>query len=117
MLAGIQNSLSGLASAQSRINTAAHNIANANTPDFKKSRTVFEESSAGGVQVSLESVNTSGPIIIQETEEGLVEQELSNVNLEEELVNLLIGQRSFEANARAIEIQDDTLGSLLDILE
>lgn len=117
MFAGIHHSLSGLAAAQNRINTAAHNIANAHTPEFKKSRAIFEESTGGGVQVSLGSENTPGPVVLQETEEELIAQEFSNVNLEEELVNLLLGQRSFEVNVRAIEVQDDALGSLLDIHE
>ena len=78
MFAGISSSLSGLATAQTKINTAANNIANANSIEFKKSRTLSEESSSGGVQVSLEKVNTPGVIVFQESDQGLIEQELSN---------------------------------------
>ena len=117
MFAGISSSLSGLAAAQTKINTAAHNIANANSVEFKKIHTVSEESPSGGVQVSLEKVNTPGSIVLQGSDQGLIEQELSNVNLEEELVNLLVGKRSFEANRSAINLQDEALGSLLDIIE
>ena len=117
MFAGIASSLSGLAAAQSKIHTAAHNIANANTTEFKKTRTLVEESAAGGVQVTFSQDQTSGAIIVQEFDDGLIEQELSNVNLEEELVNLLIGQRSFEANLKALDLQHQALGSVLDITE
>ena len=117
MFSGISSSLSGLAAAQSKINTAANNIANANSVEFKKTRTVFEEASPNGVQVTLEKVDTPGAVVFQESDQGLIEQELSNVNLEEELVDLLIGKRSFEANLSAINLQDEALGSLLDIIE
>ncbi len=117
MFAGISSSLTGLAAAQAKINTAAHNIANNQTPEFKKTRTILEESTAGGVQVTLDQVQTSGASTLREASESQSELELSNVNLEEEVVNLLIGKRSFEANVKAIDLQDQALGSLLDILE
>ncbi len=117
MFPSISSSYSGLVAAQTRINVAANNIANAHTTDFKKTRTIAEESSSGGVQVTLEKVKTPGSVVFQESDQGLIEQELSNVELEEEFMNLLIGQRSFEANLKAIEVQGQTLGSVLDIVE
>lgn len=117
MFPSISNSYSGLVAAQARINAAANNIANANTPDFKKTRTLLEESSSGGVQVTLEKVNTPGSVVLEDSDQGLIKQELSNVSLEEEFVNLLIGKRSFEANLKSIEVQNQTLGSVLDIVE
>ena len=117
MFAGISHSLSGLAAAQTKINTAAHNIANANTAEFKKTRALSEESAVGGVQVTLNQVNTSGSVVLRDSDQGLSEQELSNVNLEEEVVNLLIGTRAFEVNLKALDLQDQALGSLLDIIE
>jgi len=117
MSVGLSYSLSGLAAAQAKLVTAANNIANANTNEFKKTRTTFEESSGGGVHVTLDRVQTPGPIALQESPQGLVEQELSNVDLGEELVNVLISRQSFEANLNAIAVQEQTLGSLLDIVE
>ncbi|MGB0911821.1 MAG: flagellar basal body rod C-terminal domain-containing protein [Nitrospirales bacterium] len=117
MFAGISSSLSGLTAAQTKINTAANNIANANTPEFKKSRTISEDVSSGGVQVSLDRLNGQDPVALQESTEGLDEVEFSNVNLEEELISVLSAQRSYESNLNAIALQDEALGSLLDILE
>ncbi|WP_447971488.1 flagellar basal body rod C-terminal domain-containing protein [Nitrospira sp. M1] len=117
MSVGLTYSLSGLAASQAKLNAAANNIANANTAEFKKSRVIAEEASSGGVIVTLDQVDTPGPLALRESEEGLIEQELSNVDLAEELVNVLISRQSFEANLSAIATQEQTLGSLLDILE
>jgi len=43
--------------------------------------------------------------------------ELSNVDLGEETVNRIIGQRGFEANLQVLKTADDMLGSILDIKE
>ena len=64
----------------------------------------------GGVEATLERVNTPGPIFQRETEAGLVQVEQSNVDLGEEAVNLLLGKRLFEANLSALNIQNKTLG-------
>ncbi len=118
MISGIYSSLSGLAAAQTRITTAAHNTANANTDGFKKHRALHQEvQPQGGVTTTIEQVDTPGPVFLRETESGLIEVEHSNVDLGEEMVNLLLGKRIFEANARALGIQTKTLGRLLDILE
>ncbi len=118
MVSGIYNSLSGLTAAQTRITTAAHNTANANTYGFKKHRALHQEvQPQGGVTTTIEQVDTPGPVVFGETENGLIAVEQSNVDLGEEAVNLLLGKRIFEANARALGIQIKTLGSVLDIIE
>jgi flagellar basal-body rod protein FlgC len=118
MIGGIYDSLSGLAAAQKKIVTAAHNTANANTEGFKKHRVVMQEvHPQGGVEATIERVNTPGPVFPKETEAGLVQVELSNVDLGEEAVNLLLGKRLFEANLSALNTQNKALGSLLDIVE
>jgi flagellar basal body rod protein FlgG len=117
MVSGVYSSLSGLAAAQKRITVAAHNTANANTDGFKKQRALHQEVQPQGVATTVEQVNTPGSIAFRETENGLTQFEQSNVNLEEEAVNLLIGKRHYEANLRALDIQNKTLGSVLDILE
>ena len=118
MVSGIYSSLSGLAAAQTKITTAAHNTANANTDGFKKHRALHQEvQPQGGVTTTVEQVDTPGPVIFRETENGLTPVEQSNVDLGEEAVNLLVGKRLYEANVRALDIQNKTLGSVLDIIE
>jgi flagellar basal-body rod protein FlgC len=46
----------------------------------------------------------------------MVEKETSNVNLEEELPDLMITQRTYEANLKVLQTQDKMLGATLDIL-
>jgi flagellar hook protein FlgE len=46
----------------------------------------------------------------------MVEKETSNVNLEEELPDLMLTQRTYEANLKVLQTHDDMLGTALDIL-
>ena len=117
MIGAIYTSLSGLAAAQTKIVTAAHNTANANTDGFKKQRVVFQETQPQGVEATVERVNTPGPVFFKETEAGSLAVELSNVDLGEEAINLMLGKRLYEANLNVIKTQNQLLGSLLDIVE
>ncbi len=117
MLGGIYASLSGLAAAQNNIVTAAHNTANANTEGFKRQRVTFEEVDPLGVESRIETVDTPGPIVFQESDNGLIATEQSNVDLGDEAINLILGQRLYEANLRALDIQNQVLGNVLDINE
>ncbi len=117
MFAGISHSLSGLAAAQAKINSAAHNIANAHTSGFENTRTRVDAAGSGGAQVTLDQSQNSLVSRVQGASGDSFEFESSQVNLEEEVVNLLIAKRSFEVNVKAIEIQDQALGTLLDIIE
>lgn len=94
--------LSGLRAAQTRLDAAAHNLANAQTPGFK--RQVVQQTAvpdAGGVQAQVlrEDVEQAGSL--------------------DHLAEDLIGQRqafySFATNLKTIETEDRMLGSLLDI--
>ncbi|MCH8040870.1 MAG: flagellar biosynthesis protein FlgC [Nitrospinae bacterium] len=117
MIGAIYTSLSGLAAAQTKIVTAAHNTANANTDGFKKQRVVFQETQPQGVEATVERVNTPGPVFFKETEAGSLAVELSNVDLGEEAINLMLGKRLYEANLNVLKTQNRLLGSLLDIVE
>lgn len=117
MIGGIHDSLSGLVAGQKKIVTAAHNSANANSDGFKKNRVVLQENSPSGVKASLETVKSPGPVAFEETSEGLVEVEKSNVDLGEEAVRLLEGKHLFQANLSVLRTQNSVLGTLLDIVE
>ena len=95
---------------------SADNIANVNTPDFKKNRVILEEDTSGGVRVNIERVNTPGNRYPEPRGEMDVAKEASNVQLEEELPQMMVTQRAYEANLKALQTYDGMLGSLLDIL-
>ena len=46
----------------------------------------------------------------------MVENELSNVDLAEELPQTILAQRGYEANLKTIQTYDETLKSIIDIL-
>ena len=115
MLTGMNTALSALGAYLRKLDVTANNIANVNTTDFKKSRTEFEETDRGGVTVSISRVETPGnPLPPDEILAG--DHQMSNVGLEEELVDLITTQYGFEANAKTLQTQEELQGTLLDIL-
>jgi flagellar basal-body rod protein FlgC len=115
MIGAMYSALSGLTAFSTQIGVTAHNVANVMTNEFKKSRTEFVALENGGVLPVIQRNESAGPSILNNTGYGPAQLELSNVDLGEETVNQIIGQRGFEANLQAIKTADDMLGSLLDI--
>lgn len=116
MILPLSNSISALQAHVKKLGVAAHNIANVNSEGYKKYRATMEEDPFGGVRVNISRVNTPGhPYEVIEDGQP-VTKETSNVELTEEIPNLMIAQRGYEANIKAIQTQEKALGSLLDIL-
>jgi flagellar hook protein FlgE len=115
MIDAISSALSGLIAFSTEIDVTAHNVANINTVGFKKSQTEFVAIETGGVLPMIQKNESAGPSILNTTGYGPAQLELSNVDLGEETINQIIGQRGFEANLQTIKTADDMLGSLLDI--
>ena len=115
MLGAIHSALSGLTAFSTQIDVTAHNVANVNTNGFKKSRTEFVAVETGGVLPVIQKDESAGPTILNNTGYGPAQLELSNVDLGEEAVNQIIGQRGFEASLQALKTADDMLGLILDI--
>ncbi len=116
MFAGIASALSGVQAGSRLLGVSAHNIANAQTDDFKRTQSTFQESSAGGVVVSLTQDQRPGPQF-STGDDPLSNRQGSNVDLAEELVHTLEASRIIEANLASIRAQDTALGSLLDIIK
>lgn len=115
MIPAIHTALSGLSGFSKKVEVTAHNVANVNTDGFKKSRTEFVEIETGGVLPVVEKDNAEGPAVLKDIGHGPEQVELSNVDLGEEAVNLIIGQRGFEANLQVLKTADAIMGSILDI--
>jgi flagellar basal-body rod protein FlgC len=115
MITGLSSSISALIAFGKKMAVTANNVANLQSEGFKKSRALLEEGSHGGVAAQIESVNTPGVVMTEEDEQGTVERELSNVDLEKEIPETILTQRGYQANLKTIETQDEMLGSLLDI--
>jgi flagellar basal body rod protein FlgG len=109
---GISASLAGLSAYGAQLANTAHNVANVNSDGYKKTTATVKEDNAGLPTVNLTKSNTPGPIIQVDG----VTREMSNVDLAEEIPQMILAQRAYEANIKALKAQDETLKSTLDIL-
>jgi len=116
MISPLNNSVSALQAQERKLSVTANNIANVISEGYKKYRASMEEGPHGGVKVNITHVDTPGyPYEVIENGQP-VEKEMSNVDLTEEIPNLMIAQRGYEANLKTIQTQDKMLGSLLDTI-
>ena len=116
MILSVNSTISALQAYKTRLGVTADNIANANTDEFKKNRAILKEGTHGDVQVDINRVNTPGHRYQELEGDQLVEKESSNVNLEEEIPEMMITQRTYEANLKVLQTQDKMSGTLLDIM-
>lgn len=90
--------LSGMNAAQLALDSAAHNIANAATPGFKRQLVQQTPAPEGqGVEASIARSSDSGE------------------SLETDMVGLLEGKNAFLANLAVFRASDRMTGALLDI--
>lgn len=88
--------LSGMNAAQWSLNSAAYNIANLQTPGFRRQLTVQAALPDGGVSVSIARASETGDALATD------------------IVGQKIAGYSFQANLLTLKTQDRMLGSLLD---
>lgn len=115
MLSAIHTALSGLAAFTKQVEVTGHNVANANTEEFKRSNTELVSVETGGVLPVVRKDESAGPTVMSDRDHGTPMMELSNIDLGEEAVNLIIGQRGFEANLQTLNTADQMLGTILDV--
>ena len=116
MIPSVNSTISALQAYKTRLGVTADNVANVNTDEFKKSRASLKEGAHGDVQVEINRIDTPGPRYQEFEGDQLVEREGSNVNLEEEIPSMMVTQRSYEANLKVMQTQDQMLGTLLDTI-
>jgi flagellar hook-associated protein FlgK len=90
-------SVSGMAAAQTRLHTSAHNIANLQTDDFKRQQVEQTAESAGGVSTTLSRAEKSGNA------------------LEADVVAQLQAKNEFLANLSVFKTANKMQGALLDV--
>lgn len=93
-LSGI--ALSGLQAAQQKLGASAHNIANAQTPGFRRQLVVQQAEAQGGVRTQLATAPAEGNA------------------LADDLVAQMSAALEFKANLRVLKTHDRLLGTLLD---
>ena len=90
---------SGLGAAQLRLDASANNVANMNTPGYRREVVAQEEApESAGVRASVQR-----------------EPQADGVALEEEAVEQMSATYAFKANLQTIKAQDEMMGSLLDV--
>jgi flagellar hook-associated protein FlgK len=92
----LSTALSGLQSAQLRLDSTANNVANVATPGFRRQEAVAEARPEGGVNTRLQKAEQPG------------------VNLEEEVVEQMSASVAYRANLQVVRTTDRTLGALLN---
>jgi flagellar hook protein FlgE len=97
-------SLSGVNAATLGVAVVANNVANANSKDFKAKRVDFEDIREGGVK----------PSQIRESE-AMGAPDGSNVELDTEFTNLLAYADTYKINAKVLEVQQEILGTVMDL--
>jgi flagellar basal-body rod protein FlgC len=116
VISALNGTISALRAFVTKLGVTADNIANVNTDGFKRSRAILHEGANGGVRVEIKKDDSPG-FRYDVVENGKkVEKETANVDLAEEIPNLMLTKRAYQANLKTIETQDEMLGSLLDTI-
>ncbi|MEN6374924.1 MAG: flagellar basal body rod C-terminal domain-containing protein [Smithella sp.] len=106
--------LNALKAFETKLAVNANNVANMETNNFKKSRVELQEAAKGGVQVSIEKIDITGIQLDPNARTG-EEQQTSNVSLEEEIIDQIVTQYSYEANILTIKTASAMQEELLNI--
>lgn len=88
--------LSGMNAAQASLNSSAHNVANLNTPNFRREEVLQSPQAGGGVNVSRQQSSVQGPA------------------LEADVVTQLQAKNAFLANFAIFKASNQMAGALLD---
>lgn len=89
--------LSGVQAARLHLDSAAHNIANIDTPDFRRQQTLQQTLEPAGVQTSATQSDTTGSA------------------LETDRVEQMAASYSFQANLGVIQTENRMMGKLIDL--
>jgi flagellar basal-body rod protein FlgC len=116
VISSIDNSLAALKVFMNKMRVTANNIANVNTDGFKKSRALISEGPGGVPMTNVVQIDTPGPPNAAAHDDPTLDEELSNVELTEEIPQLMLSQRGFQANLKTLKAQDEMLGTILDIM-
>jgi len=115
MISALSSAVSAINALDKKMAVVSNNVANSQTDGFKKSRADLKEGDAGAVEVDISVVNTPGPMVSVEENGGIVEKEMSNVDLAEEIPQTILAQTGFEANLKTLKTEDEMMGTLLDM--
>ncbi|MGI9456582.1 MAG: flagellar basal body rod C-terminal domain-containing protein [Aeoliella sp.] len=116
----LQTARTGIVAAITSVDAVSHNVANSRTNGYKAIRPVLAEQSPSGDKLQIGSGvrvdgfttdNTQGAAVA--TSEGTVE--LSNTDISNEIVELIMARTQFSANAAVFNTGSQMLDELLSL--
>jgi flagellar basal body rod protein FlgG len=113
MINSIDASLAALSAFSEKLSVTAGNVANMTTDGYKRTEATITEDSQGLPEVTTRKMETPGPIV---QDSAGTRRELSNVDLSQEIPQMIVAQRGYEANLKALETQGSILKSTIDLL-
>lgn len=116
MVAPIRSNISALQAFSKQMAVSANNVANALSDDFKKSRAINTEGENGQVKTTITKMDAPGPLVADPLSETGKLKELSDTDIAEELTNQMIIKQEFAANTKVIKTNEETVGTLLDLI-
>ncbi len=125
LLNSMSASVSGMAAQSTRLRLSSENIANADTPGYRRKlvpfRQVLDDSGqSGAVRVGRVRLDRTEPERLFDPANPMADEdgyyESSNVNLMVEIADAREAQRSYEANLRMFDQARQMTTSLLDLL-
>jgi flagellar hook protein FlgE len=97
-----------------KLDVNANNVANVDTNNFRKSRVELQENANGGVQVTINGIDSPGMDLDPNVRTGEAQQS-SNVALEEEIADQITTQYFYEANILTVKTAAEMQKELFDI--
>jgi len=116
MVTGIQSAVSALHGFATKMAVISNNVANASTDGFAKTRARIQERRHGGIEVYIQQTQTPPDIISDNEPSYSYDKEASNVDLAEEIPQMLLAARGFEANIQCFKTHDEMQSTVLDII-
>jgi flagellar hook protein FlgE len=95
---------SGMQVAMARQNVTAHNIANATTPGFQQMNAQQAETVPSGVRIT-GYTRTPNP-----------NPSASGTDLTQQMVDLKVNNNEFAANTKVFKVQDEMIGTAIDMI-
>jgi flagellar hook protein FlgE len=102
-MVSLQAAVSGLKASQTRVDVAAHDVANINTDGFRDYQPVQTETYPSGTEISALTRGPTPP------------PDRSGTDFAVEAKEIMISVGSYKADARVFRVQNDMLGELLDM--
>lgn len=111
-LRGATSTVSAITAESIRLDVTADNVANVSTDGYRAKRVTNEATINGGIRARIDQPPPPPPSPMMMEADGR-ERVLSNVNIESEVTQRVIAQRSFEANLQVLQASDQMTQSLI----